>query len=136
MAEEEPREPQEQAALLISFGEVLYRLEDYEEAFSWLRRGLAFSPRVTSPIPLPLILRPQAKAAEMFRQSGKVDEAIQVLERITIDFPFFCPNPCPAGTVARVAGAPGRGRQPIPKGSRGPTGAGVRARAIGGRAHL
>ena len=104
VAEEEPREPQEQAALLISFGEVLYRLEDYEEAFSWLRRGLAFSPRVTSPIPLPLILRPQAKAAEMFRQSGKVDEAIQVLERITIDFPFFAPTHVQLGQLHESQG--------------------------------
>ena len=88
-ADNEPRPAQEQAALLISLGEVLYRLKNYEEAFSWLRRGLAVSPRVSSSVPLMLILRPQAKAAEIFRESGKVDEAISVLERITTDFPLF-----------------------------------------------
>ncbi len=103
--EEEGRGPQRKAALLIGLGEVLYRLEDYEEAFSWLRRGLAFSPRVTSPVPIPRILRPQAKAAEMLRESGKVDEAIQVLERIATDYPLFAPAHVQLGQLHESQGS-------------------------------
>ncbi|MCI0407577.1 MAG: tetratricopeptide repeat protein, partial [Acidobacteria bacterium] len=62
--------PEKQARLRVNLGEVLFGLGQSEAAFRWLREGLSSSPSYAQ----------RLKAAGMFRQAGRFDEAVQILE--------------------------------------------------------
>jgi len=62
--------PEKQARFRVNLGEVLFGLGQSETAFRWLQEGLSFSPTYAQ----------RLKAAGMFSQAGRFDEAVQVLE--------------------------------------------------------
>jgi tetratricopeptide (TPR) repeat protein len=71
--------PEKSARLRIHLGETLYGLGQREAAFEWLREGLDFTPSRAQ----------RLKAAGMFDQGGKADEALKVLSEVAEEEPDF-----------------------------------------------
>jgi tetratricopeptide (TPR) repeat protein len=69
--------PEKRTQYRIRLGEVLYARKDFDEAFRFLREGLSTAPSYGE----------RLRAATLFRQSGRVSEAVQTLEDAIRDDP-------------------------------------------------
>ena len=89
--------PEKKAKLGVGLAEVQFARKSYEEAFATLQNALSFSPSYAQ----------RLRAASLFRQAGKIPEAVEVLERAIASEPEPFEAYTQQGELLQQQGKPG-----------------------------